>query len=161
MEYVACNLCGSRDSKVLYPSTMPEGTTAEDIEHFRCTSASYGKHHAIVKCRNCGLVYVNPHRNAATILHNYEEVVDDLYVEEREGRVLTFQRNLRPLEELMPPAPRPEVVGRGLSPRGSPGDRSGVRVGGLGGRALALGSQRGSEQGLAGDRGHLRPCALS
>ena len=82
---------------------MPEGPTAEDIKHFRCTSASYGKHHTIVKCRNCGLVYTNPHRDADTILHNYEEVVDNLYVEEREGRVLTFQRDLLPLEELMPP----------------------------------------------------------
>ena len=105
MEYVACNLCGSRDSKVLYPSTVPEGSTAGDVEHFRCTSSGYGKHHTIVKCRNCGLVYTNPHRKASAILHNYEEVVDQLYLEEREGRVLTFRRNLRPLEELMPPDP--------------------------------------------------------
>ena len=105
MEYVACNLCGSRDSQVLYPSTVPEGSTAGDVEHFRCTSSGYGKHHTIVKCRNCGLVYTNPHRKASAILHNYEEVVDQLYLEEREGRVLTFRRNLRPLEELMPPDP--------------------------------------------------------
>ena len=104
MEYVACNLCGSRNSEVFYPCTVPEGPTARDIEHFRCTSASYGQHQTIVKCRDCGLVYVNPHRKASAILHNYEEVVDGLYVEEREGRVLTFQRHLRPLEELMPPA---------------------------------------------------------
>jgi 2-polyprenyl-3-methyl-5-hydroxy-6-metoxy-1,4-benzoquinol methylase len=104
MEYVACNLCGSRNSEVLYPSTLPASSIAGDIEHFRCTSSSYGEHHTIVKCRNCGLVYANPHHNADTILQNYEEVVDDLYAEEREGRVLTFQRNLRPLEELMPPA---------------------------------------------------------
>ncbi|MFQ5813316.1 MAG: class I SAM-dependent methyltransferase [Anaerolineae bacterium] len=103
MEYVACNLCGSRNSEILYPSTVSEGPTAGDIEHFRCTSASYGKHHTIVKCRNCGLVYTNPRHKASAILHSYEEVVDKLYVEEREGRVLTFQRNLRPLEELMPP----------------------------------------------------------
>ncbi len=103
MEYVARNLCGSRNSEVLYPSTLPEGLTAGDIECFRCTSSSYGKHHTIVKCRNCGLVYANPHRKVNAILHNYEEVVDKLYVEEGEGRVLTFRRNLRPLEELMPP----------------------------------------------------------
>ncbi len=103
MEYVACNLCGSRDNKVLYPSTLPEGPTAEDIEHFRCTSSGYGKHYTIVKCRNCGLTYANPHRQASAILHNYEEVIDQLYLEEREGRVLTFRRNLHPLEELMPP----------------------------------------------------------
>ncbi len=105
MEYVACNLCGSRDNEILYPSTLPGDPTAGDIAHFRCTSSGYGKHHAIVKCQSCGLVYSNPRYEANAILHNYEEVVDDLYVEEREGRVLTFQRNLRPLEELMPPPP--------------------------------------------------------
>jgi 2-polyprenyl-3-methyl-5-hydroxy-6-metoxy-1,4-benzoquinol methylase len=103
MEYVACNLCGSRDSEVLYPSTLPEGLTGGDIENLRCTSSGYGKHHTIVRCQSCGLVYTNPHRKANAILHKYEEVVDKLYMEEREGRVLTFQRNLRPLEELMPP----------------------------------------------------------
>jgi 2-polyprenyl-3-methyl-5-hydroxy-6-metoxy-1,4-benzoquinol methylase len=103
MEYVACNLCGSRDSKVLYPSTLPESPAAEDIEHFRCTSSGYGKHYTIVKCQNCGLIYANPHHQANVILHNYEEVVDKLYLEEREGRVLTFRRNLHPLEKLIPP----------------------------------------------------------
>lgn len=103
MEYVACNLCGSRDSEVLYPSTLPEGSNAGNVESLRCTSSGYGRHHTIVKCRNCGLVYTNPHRQASAILHDYEEVVDPLYLEEREGRVLTFRRNLRPLEELMPP----------------------------------------------------------
>ena len=104
MEYVTCNLCGSRDKEILYPSTLPERPTAGDIAHFRCTNSGYGRHHTIVKCQRCGLVYSNPRHKANAILHNYEEVVDDLYVEEREGRVLTFQRNLRPLEELMPPA---------------------------------------------------------
>ena len=103
MEYVACNLCGSRDSKVLYPSTLSDGLDRGNVERFRCTSSGYGKHDTIVKCQNCGLVYVNPHREASAILHDYEEVVDELYLEEREGRVLTFRRNLRPLEELMPP----------------------------------------------------------
>lgn len=104
MEYVACNLCGSRDNKVLYPSTLPDGLgCGGSVERFRCTSSGYGKHGPIVKCQNCGLIYVNPHRQANAILHDYEEVVDHLYLEEREGRVLTFRRNLQPLEELVPP----------------------------------------------------------
>ena len=103
MEYVACNLCGSRDSKVLYTSTLTEGPDGEGMERLRCTSSGYGKHRTIVQCQHCGLVYANPHRQTSAILHDYEEVVDTLYLEEREGRVLTFRRNLQPLEELMPP----------------------------------------------------------
>jgi len=36
------------------------------------------------------------------ILHNYEMAVDKTYLEEREGRVLTFRRNLQPLTKMMP-----------------------------------------------------------
>jgi len=35
-------------------------------------------------------VYSNLRHEANAILHNYEEVVDELYMEEREGRTLTF-----------------------------------------------------------------------
>jgi 2-polyprenyl-3-methyl-5-hydroxy-6-metoxy-1,4-benzoquinol methylase len=104
MEYVACNLCGSRDNEILYPSTLSGYPAAGDSANFRCTSSGYGRHHTIVKCNCCGLVFSNPRHKANAILHNYEEVVDALYREEREGRVLTFLRNLRPLEELMSPA---------------------------------------------------------
>ncbi|RLC90966.1 MAG: class I SAM-dependent methyltransferase [Chloroflexi bacterium] len=41
------------------------------------------------------------------MLDTYEAVEDTLYVEEREGRVLTFERHLKPLERLTgPPAGR-------------------------------------------------------
>lgn len=56
MEYAACNLCGSRNSEVLYSSTLPEGLNVSDIENLRCTSSGYSKHHAIVKRRSCELV---------------------------------------------------------------------------------------------------------
>jgi len=107
LEYVPCNLCGSTDSEVLYPSTLPESAPNDNVRRFRCTSSSYGKHYTIVRCRNCGLVYANPRPKASVIIHNYEEVVDRLYLEEREGRVLTFRRNLRPLEELRRPGRGP------------------------------------------------------
>jgi len=38
------------------------------------------------------------------VLDDYKDVVDELYVEEREGRVLTFRRHLRPLQRIVGPA---------------------------------------------------------
>jgi 2-polyprenyl-3-methyl-5-hydroxy-6-metoxy-1,4-benzoquinol methylase len=73
-----------------------------DPEHFRCTTLSYGEHYRIVQCRQCGLVYTDPRRPAGAILDDYEGVVDDRYLAEQEGRVVTFRRNIRPLEELVP-----------------------------------------------------------
>src|SRR5919202_2884028 len=106
LEDVACNLCGARNTRVLYPSTLGDELTHPKASHFRCTSSTYGLHPTIVRCQNCGLVYANPRLAAHTVEENYSAVDDPLYIEEREGRVLTFRRNLQPFEKLIQ-APRP------------------------------------------------------
>jgi SAM-dependent methyltransferase len=103
MEYVTCNLCGHDDTRVRFPSTLPEGAPPQNVEAFRCTSPGYGRHHTIVKCQNCGLIYTNPRFTGEEILGSYVAVEDPLYLEERDGRVLTFERHLRPLEKLKAP----------------------------------------------------------
>ena len=101
VEDVACNLCGQRNVRVLYPSTLAVDHSRPDTTHFRCTTATYGVHPTIVKCNNCGLVYANPRLDSNSIDESYSRVDDPLYIEEREGRVLTFRRNLRPLEQMI------------------------------------------------------------
>lgn len=98
-EEIACNLCGARDAQLIYRSTLNSATP--DASDFRCTSAAYGVHPPIVRCRVCGMVYANPRWNSTLVRENYNVVEDPTYVEEREGRVLTFQRNLKPFEDLI------------------------------------------------------------
>jgi 2-polyprenyl-3-methyl-5-hydroxy-6-metoxy-1,4-benzoquinol methylase len=98
-EDIACNLCGAKDAALLYPSTLKN--TTPNADDFRCTSAAYGIHPPIVRCRRCNLVYANPRWEAALVEESYSVVQDQTYVEEREGRVLTFSRNLQPLEDLV------------------------------------------------------------
>ena len=98
-EDIACNLCGAKDAVLLYPSTLKN--TTPNADDFRCTSAAYGIHPPIVRCRRCNLVYANPRWEAALVEESYSVVQDQTYVEEREGRVLTFSRNLQPLEDLV------------------------------------------------------------
>lgn len=103
MEHVRCNLCGADDARVRYPSTMTqENGRPADPEHFRCTTLSYGEHYQIVECRLCGLVYTDPRRPAGAIWRDYEQVVDERYLKEREGRIATFGRNIQALEKLVP-----------------------------------------------------------
>jgi len=102
MEQVVCDLCGSDRSKVRFSSTLRDGDEG-DLSAYRCTHSGYGRHHTIVECLECGLVYANPRHNNGEILSKYEAVQDPLYVKEREGRVLTFERHLRPLEKIAPP----------------------------------------------------------
>ncbi len=100
-EDIPCNLCGARDASLLYPSTL-KGRPLHSAD-FRCTSSAYGIHPPIVRCNVCGLVYANPRWDATVVNENYSIVEDPTYVEEREGRVLTFERNLAPLEQLIEP----------------------------------------------------------
>jgi 2-polyprenyl-3-methyl-5-hydroxy-6-metoxy-1,4-benzoquinol methylase len=103
IEFVHCNLCGSDDNILVYPSTIDPAAHGEDHSAFRCTSTGYGQHHAIVKCVRCGLVFANPRNNGQEVLESYEKVEDPLYFEERYGRVLTFEKHLRPLHQLIGP----------------------------------------------------------
>jgi ubiquinone/menaquinone biosynthesis C-methylase UbiE len=105
MEHVRCNLCGADDVTLRYPSTIEH---KGDWRAFRCTHSGYGTHPPIVQCQRCGLVYTDPRPDGSDILETYQAVEDPLYIEEREGRVLTFEHHLRPLERLTgPPEERP------------------------------------------------------
>jgi ubiquinone/menaquinone biosynthesis C-methylase UbiE len=107
MRHVVCNLCGADDAVVRYPSTI-DGEADGDWRAFRCTHSGYGKHHTIVQCRRCGLVYTDPVPDSRELVSAYQAVEDPLYVEERIGRVLTFEHHLRPLERMAgAPAGRP------------------------------------------------------
>jgi ubiquinone/menaquinone biosynthesis C-methylase UbiE len=103
MEHVHCNLCGADDARVRYPCTIRRPADPEHWSAYACTHSGYGKHHTIVQCTHCGLVYSSPRIDDHDIVDTYEAVEDVLYVEEREGRVLTFEHHLRPLELLTGP----------------------------------------------------------
>ena len=108
MEHVRCSLCGADEARVRFPCTIREPASAENWSAYACTHSGYGRHHTIVECSQCGLVYTTPRLDDHDILDTYEAVEDTLYVEEREGRVLTFEHHLEPLEELAgPPVGRP------------------------------------------------------
>jgi 2-polyprenyl-3-methyl-5-hydroxy-6-metoxy-1,4-benzoquinol methylase len=103
MQSVPCNLCGSSKPRLRFPSTINADARPRSPTAFRCTHPGYGRHHAIVECASCGLVYANPRHERQDILDSYVAVEDPLYLQEREGRVLTFERHLRPVSKLKPP----------------------------------------------------------
>ncbi len=103
MEHICCNLCGADDYKVRISSTLDRKKRA-DWNAYACTNGGYGDHGPIVVCKQCGFVYADPRPQSTEVLDIYEAVQDPLYVEEREGRVLTFEHHLRPLERVTGPA---------------------------------------------------------
>jgi 2-polyprenyl-3-methyl-5-hydroxy-6-metoxy-1,4-benzoquinol methylase len=101
--HIKCCLCGADDTTEVIPSTL------DRVKHgswkvYACTSSGYGRHGPITRCNNCGLVYANPRPTRDDVLNKYEAVKDPLYVEERAGRVLTFEHHLQPMEKFTGPA---------------------------------------------------------
>jgi 2-polyprenyl-3-methyl-5-hydroxy-6-metoxy-1,4-benzoquinol methylase len=100
MTSIICNLCGSDQSRELYPSTLEADHQLKAGSAFLCTSPDYGQHYRIVKCINCGFVYANPRGQAESIINAYQAVEDPVYLQEREGRELTFRKHLGPMHQL-------------------------------------------------------------
>ena len=102
-EHVRCPLCDADDAVELIPSTLTSDSSSTWAP-YACTSSGYGRHGPIVCCRQCGLVYANPRPSVSDVMEKYEAVEDPLYVEERAGRILTFEHHLKPLERVTGPA---------------------------------------------------------
>ncbi|MEJ2748245.1 MAG: class I SAM-dependent methyltransferase [Anaerolineae bacterium] len=85
-----------------FPATM--NGKRLDVSAFRCTSPGYGSHAQIVECRHCGFVYANPRWSNEMLLDAYTAVEDTTYLQEREGRELTFRKHLQALEKRTGPA---------------------------------------------------------
>ena len=100
MKYIPCNLCGSDNWTVRFPSTL-NGAVSPEVDAMRCTSPGYGTHTQIVECHECGYVYANPTWEPHELIAAYETVEDETYVEEREGRELTFRKHLDDVEALI------------------------------------------------------------
>ncbi len=95
---VKCDLCGQETFKVRYAATIGDKDDIE-VDAFRCTNPGYGHHPQIVDCLNCGYVYANPRWSEEELIQAYAAVEDEIYVTERAGRVLTFQKHLQHMEK--------------------------------------------------------------
>ncbi len=91
----ACPLCGAERLALRFRARGPGGRG--DASAYRCTSFGHRSHGPIWGCLDCGLLFQWPRPDPAALAQAYTEVVDPLYMAERENRLLTFRRVLRHL----------------------------------------------------------------
>ena len=84
IEAVACNLCGSSESRVRL-SAM-EGWPVRGEGHYSATTDKYGAYGTIRECQGCGLYYTSPRVKVGQLLQEYEDDRDEDYSLETEGR---------------------------------------------------------------------------
>ncbi len=109
LEQVHCMLCGSREARTVWQSNLQRGDADPRLEEFDYTYASVSlgvqRHHRIVRCVRCGLVYVSPRPTQAGGAGIYRRLRDERYASLREERVEHFEHDLMELEEHGPPGP--------------------------------------------------------
>lgn len=97
-ETVRCNICGSREYLLVYNACSGDIVTAQKT--YKVTDHSPGMPVRIVKCRRCGLCYVNPRFMETNLIASYVHMVDETYVQEEEGRRMSSLRILLYLQRL-------------------------------------------------------------
>ena len=92
MEYVSCNICGSDRHKVLYESNLGAASELTPLQlSVAHTDKTTGR---IVKCLNCGTIYINPRDEWRHLRENYEKLTEKEYMEEEDNRRHTFNKKI-------------------------------------------------------------------
>jgi len=94
LEDVACNLCGSKDTRVVYPARYDLQQVADLQDKFK-SSGDERLIDRVVQCKRCGLRYVNPRMNISRVVKGYSEGTDERFVSQAAGRERTFARQLK------------------------------------------------------------------
>ncbi len=88
-------MCGSDNYSVLYKAL------SKDIrETYKITDYDIVPSLRIVRCRSCGLIYTSPRPAINSLLSNYINMVDEIYLQEEKGRRLSAQSILKMLKRL-------------------------------------------------------------
>jgi ubiquinone/menaquinone biosynthesis C-methylase UbiE len=100
LETVDCNLCGKNDYSIVYDSKYNQEKHDDLKEKFK-SSGDETLIDQVVKCKSCGLIYVNPRIKSDLIIDGYSEGEDSAFASQAKGREITFGRNLSILESYL------------------------------------------------------------
>ncbi len=95
-ENVVCDLCGTDQPLVLY-SSMRDKQEEVNFNTFRSSGDEKLKDR-LVKCNNCGFIYVSPRLNSSFVMQYYINTVDEAFVSQASGRERTFKNSLKIIE---------------------------------------------------------------
>lgn len=95
LEEVACGICNENDFDVVYPE-LPEINNLNPKNLFSSSSHTISVEQ-IVRCKKCGLVYVNPRFKSSIIVGGYTQAIDHDYISQEKARLDTFKKCLSTL----------------------------------------------------------------
>lgn len=100
MPTLECNLCGETRQRVKFQSsTASRSGTAAD---FNVSTDYYGDFGRVVQCAACGLIYMDPRPDAASLSAAYADVSDDEYARESSSRSINAYFSLNTIGRFVP-----------------------------------------------------------
>ena len=107
-----CCACGSTRHALLYPARNGRrGPGIEDASPYSCATHSSRSHDEILRCLECGLIFMKPRLSAAELVREYAQAVDPVYLENVQARVETFRYNLNQIRGYIARADRVLEIG--------------------------------------------------
>jgi SAM-dependent methyltransferase len=101
LEHVPCNLCGADNAEMVYAARNPDTRERDLVKTFRASGDELLMD-PLVRCRDCGLEYVNPRPVASDVVEAYAQGDDPEYVSQIAAREQTFGSALAQIEALQP-----------------------------------------------------------
>jgi SAM-dependent methyltransferase len=101
LEHVACNLCGADDAATIYEARRLDGHARDLVTTYRASGDELLVDR-LVRCRRCGLEYVDPRPRGADIIDAYSDGTDPTYVSQVDARERTFAAAVARIESLQP-----------------------------------------------------------
>jgi SAM-dependent methyltransferase len=99
LEHVSCNVCGDSRYDVVHEARYENEKDVDLVQKFRASGDEL-LIDQLVKCRGCGLHYINPRLRSDLVLSSYEEGEDPLYVSQAHARERTFASSLEHIERV-------------------------------------------------------------
>lgn len=93
-EEVPCNLCGSKELEVVYYARHEDEKDKDLVKKFRASGDEL-LIDQLVRCRKCGLKFVNPRIKGDIIVDSYSAGDDPLFISQAESRERTFAKAVK------------------------------------------------------------------
>lgn len=100
-EKVNCNLCGSKNQRVIIKARHENEKDFDLVDKFRASGDEL-LIDQLVQCNLCGLKFINPRIKGETIVSSYSEGEDPLFVSQAESRERTFFNSLKKIKKYLP-----------------------------------------------------------
>ncbi len=110
-ERVNCRVCGGTHHVEVFPPRSGGNTVAQDTSPYSCATLSTRTHGQILKCLQCGLVFMRPELSDERLVDEYRDAVDPTYLEHLDARETTFRYNLEQVRRHVRPGDRVLEVG--------------------------------------------------